>query len=144
MEQGIRIQIPATADENLSPGGSPIPAARPKNHQKKKKSKLETQGEEASHGTKGGKFQANPQFKCDCPICVLQINKGHLYKEHKSRDMSLFENPIHLASFQKIIEFMIAPTPDMDSCEVPLIDTVFFGDEGKPINIIKTDKEGKL
>ena len=58
--------------------------------------------------------------------------------------MSLFENPIHLASFQKIVEFMIAPTPDMDSCEVLFIDTVFFGDEGKPVNIIKTDKEGKL
>lgn len=39
---------------------------------------------------------------------------------------------------------MIAPTPDMDSCEVLFIDTVFFGDEGKPVNIIKTDKEGKL
>lgn len=39
---------------------------------------------------------------------------------------------------------MIAPTPDMDSCEIHFIDTVFFGDEGKPVNIIKTDKEGKL
>ena len=47
-------------------------------------------------------------------------------------------------SFAKLVEYMLPPTLDLEGCEIKFPDSVFFGDDGKPIFIAKTDKDGKM
>ena len=39
---------------------------------------------------------------------------------------------------------MLAPSIDLEGCEVLFPDTLFFNDEGKPDFWAKTDKDGKI
>jgi len=38
----------------------------------------------------------------------------------------------------------LPPTLDLEGCDIKFPDSVFFGDDGKPIFIAKTDKDGKM
>ena len=59
--------------------------------------------------------------------------------------MSLYGRPEDVSNFFKIVESMISPSLDMEGCECLLPDTAFFGDDGKPLFIAKTDsKTGKI
>ena len=41
-------------------------------------------------------------------------------------------------SFPVLIDYLLAPTPDLEGCEVMFPDTVFYHD-GKPSYMVKTD-----
>jgi len=46
--------------------------------------------------------------------------------------------------FVKLIEYLLPTSFDLDGCEIKFPDSVFFGDDGKPVFIAKTDKDGKM
>ena len=46
--------------------------------------------------------------------------------------------------FIKFVEYLLPPSLDLEGCEVLFPDSVFFGDDGKPIFVAKTDKDGRM
>lgn len=72
----------------------------------------------------------------------MQIQNPKSLEENKARKLDLYTQDE--ISFTKFIELLLPPSPDLEGCEVQFPDSVFMGDEGKPIFIAKTDKEGKL
>jgi hypothetical protein len=44
----------------------------------------------------------------------------------------------------KLIEFMIAPSSDVEGCECIFPDSAFFGEDGKPIFVARSDGRGKM
>lgn len=44
----------------------------------------------------------------------------------------------------KFIECLLPPSIDVEGCEVLIPESVFFGDDGRPLFIVKTDKDGKI
>ena len=46
--------------------------------------------------------------------------------------------------FVKLIQYLLPPSVELDGCEVRIPESVFFDKEGKPIFVVKTDKDGKL
>jgi hypothetical protein len=47
-------------------------------------------------------------------------------------------------TFSKFISHLLAPSLDLEGCEVLFPDALFFTEEGKPDFIAKTDKDGKI
>ena len=54
--------------------------------------------------------------------------------------MKLYGSIKDSASFLKIVELMIAPTSEVDGCECLFPDSVFFGEDGKPLFVAKSDR----
>jgi len=46
--------------------------------------------------------------------------------------------------FVKMIEYLLPPSLDLEGCEVLFPDSIFFGEDGKPMFLAKTDKDGKM
>ena len=44
----------------------------------------------------------------------------------------------------KLIELMFAPTSDVDGCECIFPDSAFFGEDGKPMFVAKSDARGRM
>lgn len=57
--------------------------------------------------------------------------------------MSLYENQKVIYSYQNIVEMMISPNPELESCDILLTDTLFIGEDGQLLFWAKTDK-GKV
>ena len=55
--------------------------------------------------------------------------------------MSLYNKQQDLSSFFKIVECMISNSPELEGCGCLFPDSVFFGDDGKPMFIAKTDSK---
>ncbi len=89
------------------------------------------------------KFVAVNYFKCECSICVKQIKIGHTFDIIIKKDMSLYENQKVIYSYQNIVEMMISPNPELESCDILLTDTLFIGEDGQLLFWAKTDK-GKV
>ena len=47
-------------------------------------------------------------------------------------------------SYQTLLELLLTPSGDFESCKVLLTDTIFFGDDGKATVYLKTDRDGRV
>ena len=63
---------------------------------------------------------------------------------HRARDVRLYGGSKEAASFLKLIELMIAPTNDVEGCECIFPDSVFFGEDGKPMFVARSDARGRM
>jgi len=127
---------------------------------KKLKSQLEMQGEVCSFGSKVNdnftapslitgqkvvKFQASIDFTCVCKICEMQMAKVNLENATAaSKQWGLYSNPKESTSYYKLIEQLISPSHEIESCACLITDTIFINDEGKPNLYAKTDRDGKV
>lgn len=58
--------------------------------------------------------------------------------------MKLYGGPKDATLFLKLVELMIAPTSEVDGCECIFPDSVFFGEDGKPMFVAKSDRNDKM
>lgn len=77
-----------------------------------------------------------------CSICQEQIEKPTNFVERKVRNLKFFKND--KIEFIKLVEYLLPPSLDLEGCELKFPDSVFFGEDGKPQFIAKTDKDGKM
>lgn len=77
-----------------------------------------------------------------CSICKIQVETPEAFITKLNRDLSLFRRD--KIEFVKLIEYLLPQTIDLEGCEIRLPETAFFGDDGKPLFVAKTDKDGKL
>lgn len=116
------------------PGGaSPQPVyLRQAELSKKVKTHLEMQGEICSYGSKVNdnftapsnvtgqkvvKFQANIDFTCACMICDMQMAKANQESSAPNqKQWTLYSNPKESATYFKLIDYLISPSTEIDSC----------------------------
>jgi hypothetical protein len=58
------------------------------------------------------------------------------------RDISLYKR--EKLEFVKLVEQLLPQTIDLEGCEVKFPETAFFGEDGKPALMAKTDKDGRM
>ena len=135
------------------PSGQPTGAGTPSYVRqaeltKKTKTALEMQGEICSYGSKveGNftapssltgqqvvKFQASIDFTCRCKICELQMSKTNGgAATPREKKWPLYSNPKEASSFCKLVEQLISPTSEIESCTCLITDSVFISEDGKP------------
>lgn len=57
---------------------------------------------------------------------------------------ALYSDPKDSASYFKLVEQLISPTSEIESCVCLITDTVFIGEDGKPQLFAKTDRDGRV
>lgn len=162
--QKLESEPPQPHDIQTQPGGggaSPTPAyVRAAELSKKIKTQLEMQGEICSFGSKVDgnftapslltgqqvvKFQASIDFTCRCKICELQMAKANgSSTTPREKKWALYSNPREASSFCRLVEQLISPTSEIESCTCLITDSVFISEDGKPQLFVKTDRDGKL
>ena len=115
---------------------------------KKMKTALEMQGEICSYGSRVEaslaapssltgqqvvKFQAGVDFTCKCKICELQMTSpdGRCVTP-RQKNWALYTSPKDSSAYCKLIEQLISPTNEIESCTCLITDTVFISEDGKP------------
>lgn len=74
----------------------------------------------------------------------MQVERPGEFLSVKQRNMRLYRDEAEAVPFVKLIEYLLPPTLDLEGCEIKFPDSVFFGEDGKPVFIAKTDKDGKM
>jgi hypothetical protein len=103
---------------------------------KKKETENQIQGE-------GIRYYVD-EYVDGCSICKVQVENPESFITKKTIDLMLYrKDPI---DFGTLVEYLLPPkdTFDLEGCEIRFPDTAFFGADGKPTVIVKTDKDGKL
>ena len=58
--------------------------------------------------------------------------------------MQLLINAKEVLGFLRLVELMISPDPEIESCESLVTDSCFFKEDGSILFWVKTDKDGRL
>ena len=78
-------------------------------------------------------------------ICELQMAKANQDKTASGpKQWDLYMKPELSASYYRLIDLLISPSSEIESCNILITDSVFLGDDGKPILFAKTDRDGRV
>lgn len=77
-----------------------------------------------------------------CSICKMQVETPEAFITKLNRDLTLYRR--EKVEFFRLIDLLLPQTIDLEGCEIRMPETAFFGDDGKPVYVAKTDKDGKL
>ena len=142
MDESIDAAKPASGGgpkKNNASGGK----SQQKGKGKGKKEDLDYDAEARSYF--GCRFRPDEKNK-NCSICKLQVEAPERFTAKRQRPLMalLKSETVKNIGFRQLIDCLLPHSLELEGCEVLFPDSVFFGEDGKPAFIARTDREGKL
>lgn len=134
---------PQFQDDSLSPKSGGAAKRSGSGKSKRSKSKKNEGGEgEGLQAKSYYPYHDHKDLKIrNCSICKLQVDHPERFSAKELTNIDHYQE--ESKTFGDLVEYILPPSLDLEGCEIMFPDSVFFGTDGKPAFVAKTE-QGKM